>query len=181
MSESESRRSKENLQSANVNFRPKPAATPFNPLQTLAPSRHNGWMSAAMETYERWEPLPDLPEQQLGTVSVAADGCELIATARFDDTAQRPQLRIDFGLVEAFKVYEEFSDCWGGEPRPMMPHAILQQVAWPFQEVRNSEWIRRVLTRNGGLEHRHWRHFVIVTVNVTLHVMTDSDVKAEIT
>ena len=137
----------------------------------------NQGMSSLGETYERWEPAPDLPEQMLATVNVQSNGRNLTAIVHFDDTAPQPALRLQFGLVEAFKVYEEFSDCWRGQAQPMMPNPLLKQVAWPFQEVRNSEWINRVLTRNGVLEGRVWRHFVIVTVDVTLHVMTDGDVK----
>ena len=128
---------------------------------------------------QRWEPLGNLPEQMLGTVDLMSNGTTLIATAYYDDTTISRPVRIDFGRVEAFKVYEEFSDPGIFSAPPMMRHSILGTVPWPFQEVVDSHWVRSVLTRNGALDGRSWQHFTIVTVDVILHVMTDSSLNAE--
>ena len=131
-----------------------------------------------LETYERWEPVADLPEQQLGTLNITSEGRNLFVTVHFDETKVRQPLRIDFGVIEAFKVYEEFSDCWRVPPQPMMSNRVLEQVVWPFQEVRHSNWVARVVKRNGAIGDHAWRHFVIVTLDVVLHVMTDAEVMA---
>jgi hypothetical protein len=130
------------------------------------------------ERLVRWEPLPGLPEQMLGTVGVLSEGKQLTATAFYDDTTPRLPVQIDFGLVEAFKVYEEFSDFLDPCPAPMMSDPTSGRVPWPFQEIEGSEWLRRVMKRNGALDGRQWRHFSIVTVDVILHVLTDSPFEA---
>lgn len=114
----------------------------------------------------------------LGGVRLSSDGTTLTATAYYDDTAPAQPIRLTFGSVEAFKVYEEFSDPAIFSPAPMMPDPILRMVPWPFQEVINSDWISRVVGRNGVLHERKWRHFTVVTVDVILHVMTDRPVEA---
>ncbi|WP_404371009.1 hypothetical protein AB5I39_03070 [Sphingomonas sp. MMS24-J45] len=136
-------------------------------------------MDFPTETLRRWEPLGDLPDQMLGTVDVLSNGTTLVATAYYDDTTISCPVRLDFGKVEAFKIYEEFSDAANSSPPPMMQEPILGTVPWPFQEVVDSHWVRGVLTRNGALNGRSWQHFKIVTVDVILHVMTDSAFKAE--
>lgn len=136
-------------------------------------------MSSSSETLRKWEPLDGLPEQMLGTVHLLSDGENLVATAHYDDTASTRPVRLNFGIVEAFKVYEEFSDPAIFSPAPMMPGTILRTVPWPFQEVINSHWVRRVMSRNGALDGCGWRHFTVVTVDVILHVMTDSQVEAQ--
>ncbi|WP_242140438.1 hypothetical protein [Sphingomonas sp. TREG-RG-20F-R18-01] len=115
----------------------------------------------------------------LGTVDVMSNGTTLIATAYYDDTTISRPVRLDFGRVEAFKIYEEFSDPAISSAPPMMRDPISGNVPWPFQEVVDSRWVRSVLARNGALNGRSWQHFTIVTVDVILHVMTDSPLKAE--
>jgi len=120
-----------------------------------------------------------MPEQMLSTVDVMSNGTTLIAIAHYDDTATSHPVRLDFGTVEAFKIYEEFSDPVISSAPPMMRHPILGNVPWPFQEVVDSHWVRTVLARNAALNGRAWQHFTVVTVDVILHVMTDSPLKAE--
>ncbi|MFD2137661.1 hypothetical protein ACFSLT_25120 [Novosphingobium resinovorum] len=115
----------------------------------------------------------------LGSVHLSSDGRTLLATAQYDDTVVACPVRLMFGSIEAVKVYEEFSDPAIFSPASLMPDPILRAVPWPFQEVIGSEWIARVLLRNGALYGREWRHFVIVTLDVTVHVMTDSPVEAQ--
>jgi hypothetical protein len=136
-------------------------------------------MTDSTERLVRWEPLAGLPEQMLGTVAVVSDGKHLTVTAFYDDTALSPPVKVDFGTVEAFKVYEEFSDFLpvGLSPK-MAPDPVSGRAPWPFQEVKGSGWIRRVTGRNGALNGRNWRHFCLVTVDVFLHVMTDEPFQA---
>jgi len=136
-------------------------------------------MNISSERLRKWEPLDGLPEQMLGGVQLSSDGTSLVATAYFDDTIVTRPLRLTFGSVEAFKVYEEFSDPAVLSPAPMMPDPILRAVPWPLQEVTNSDWVRRVVGRNGALRDREWRHFIVVTMDVILHVMTDAPVEAQ--
>lgn len=131
-----------------------------------------------METHLRWEPAPNLPEQMLFSVDVAFDEQGLTVTAHYDSSRPREPVCLRFGRIEAFKVYEEFSDCSLGLDEPTMVHPSLRDVPYPFQEVRQSEWVKRVVSRNGAISDQSWRHFVIVTKAVILHVMTDRDVQA---
>lgn len=99
-------------------------------------------------------------------------GGQLSVTAHYAFSGEGRQLRIDFDYVEAFKAYEEFSDPWmaQGLPLPQL-EGVDQKWRSPLQEVMHSAWVARVLSRNGGLE-QPWRHFVIATMDFTLHVMT---------
>ena len=136
-------------------------------------------MINSIERLVRWEPLAGLPEQMLGTVAIVSDGKHLTVTASYDDTALSPPVKIEFGMVEAFKVYEEFSDFLPADLSPMMmPDHVSGRAPWPFQEVEDSSWIRRVTERNGALNGRNLRHFCFVTVEVFLHVMTDEPFQA---
>lgn len=136
-------------------------------------------MITAFQTLVRWEPLAELPDHQLSTILVSSEGKHLVATAVYVDAAPIQSVRIDFGFVEAFKVYEEFSAPHILTTPPMMDHAILGRVPWPFQEVERSRWVRRVSARNGVLDDPPFRHFTIVTVDVILEVMTDSGFEAQ--
>jgi hypothetical protein len=56
-------------------------------------------------------------------------------------------------------------------PQPMVNNRSLNAWAWPLQEVQNSAWLNRVVLRDGGIGDIEWRHFVIVTGDLCLHVM----------
>jgi len=90
-------------------------------------------------------------------------------------SARGHRLRVEFDYVEAFKVYEEFSDPWTatGLPLPQLEGAD-KTWRYPLQEVMHSSWVARVTARNGGIEGL-WRHFVITTMDRTLHVMTSGE------
>ena len=129
----------------------------------------------------RWEPLPNLPEHPFGTLDLTFNDLNLVATPIYAFDAPIRGLRIKFGGVEAFKVYEEFSDPWmeTNSSQPMIINPALNPWVWPLQIVENSRWLDRVLERNGPLECYSWRHLVVVTGAVTLHVLTASEPEVE--
>jgi hypothetical protein len=129
-------------------------------------------MLTAEQRYELWEPIPALPEAPLTEFGCRFDAGHLIVEAQYSFADQGCQLVIEFEYVEAFKVYEEFSDPWMGTGIPL-PQVKGEHERWcfPLQEVFQSEWIARVMQRNGGIE-RWWHHYVISTMDCTLHVMT---------
>ena len=139
-------------------------------------------MAKSVETYLRWEPLPGLPEHPFSEMEVGYSGGSLTATAYYAIDPPARGVRIDFGRPEAFKVYEEFSDPWMEHtlPLPMVINPKLNAWVWPLQEVQASAWVGRVVTRNGGLEGREWKHFVVTTMDVTLHVMVHHEPKVEL-
>jgi hypothetical protein len=154
----------------------------FRPIADIRHCGKDSLMATSTDTYIRWEPLPDLPEHPFGGIEVSYSGGSLTATSYYAIDAPLKGVRIDFGRPEAFKVYEEFSDPWmeHASPQPMVVNPQPGQWAWPLQEVRTSVWVSRVLARNGGLVHWNWRHFVIVTMDVTLHVMVNHEPKVEL-
>jgi len=132
-------------------------------------------MKDQIDQHVRWEPLPNLLEYPLDSLDVTFSDLELVATAKYAFDPPTKGLRINFGGVEAFKVYEEFSDPWmeTNEPLPMVENPELTPWVWPLQEIKNSRWIARVVGRNGGaMELDPWRHLVLITGASTLHVMT---------
>lgn len=129
-------------------------------------------MSAPLQQYERWEPIGRLPEAPLSGVDCRYEGGLLFVEAQYAQTGDAKQLYIEFDYVEAFKVYEEFSDPWmeTGQALPQV-RGENKHYRYPLQEVLHSDWVARVMKRNGAID-QEWRHFVVVTMDVTLHVMT---------
>lgn len=134
-------------------------------------------MTDKAETYLRWEPLADMPKRPLASVRVEYDGHRLLATAKFAADPPVGRLQIDFGRIEAFKMYEEFSDPWmeTTPPQPMIEGELSDRWVWPLQRVAHSGWIERMKRRNVGIEGYDWRHYVIVTMDMILHVMTSTE------
>ena len=131
-------------------------------------------MEETPESYVRWEPLEDLPEQPCENIQISYQGNRLIVTALFGFDPPLRGILINFGRVEAFKVYEEFSDPWM-ENTPHLPEVKNGQFnrwTWPLQQVLDSSWIKRIVRRNSGIEGVEWLHYVVVTGDMTLHVMT---------
>ena len=42
---------------------------------------------------------------------------------------------------------------------------------WPFWEIENSRWVARVVERNGAIADQPFRHCVIRSFDMILHVM----------
>jgi len=139
-------------------------------------------MVKIVESYLRWEPLPGLPEHPFNSVEVRYRGGALAAAAYYANDPPAKGIRIDFGRPEAFKVYEEFSDPWMEQTpaQPMIVNSKLKPWVWPLQEIRPSAWLRRVLIRNGGLVNDGWKHLVVITSDVTLHVMAGDEPRVEL-
>ncbi|WP_114521614.1 hypothetical protein [Altererythrobacter sp. ZODW24] len=137
-------------------------------------------MNDDVERYERWEPLASLPESPITDVDCSFEDGELIAVANYTIDSLNMVLQIQFDYVEAFKIYEEFSDPWMSSraPLPSVKSAEFAAYRWPLQEVIGSVWIKRVAERNGGVEGSEWRHLIISTLDRSLHVMTKCDPKA---
>ncbi|WP_447760625.1 hypothetical protein [Sphingopyxis panaciterrae] len=133
-------------------------------------------MEESPESYVRWEPLANLPEHPCGSIQISYQREHLIVTAHYAFDPSSRGIRIDFGRVEAFKVYEEFSDPWmeNTPHQSQVRNGQLNQWTWPLQQVINSSWIGRVARRNAGIEGFEWLHYVVVTADMTLHVMTSS-------
>ncbi|MFO6428673.1 hypothetical protein ACLBKT_01120 [Erythrobacter sp. W302b] len=129
-------------------------------------------MDEMVERYERWVPIPGLPEAPLETFGCTFNDGWLSVTARYWSTGAHHKLHIDFDYVEAFKSYEEFSDPWMSNQLPL-PQLTGEDHRWryPLQEVIHSSWVARVMSRNGGID-RAWRHLVISTTDHSLHIMT---------
>lgn len=127
------------------------------------------------EVYLPWHPFSSLPDWPLGQLELVWDGDSLVVTAFFGfESPPFERIKINFGWVQAFKIYEEFSDPWMQEmpDQPKNGAGAYEGRAWPFQEVRGSAWVERVLARNGGIDGFPWKHWIIVTGDTTLHVMS---------
>jgi hypothetical protein len=123
------------------------------------------------EAYVRWEPIPSLPEHPIGAIRFSYDGEQLTVTAAYGFGSEQI-LTLRFS-PRAFKAYEELSDPWMEHqpPQPMVNNPSLSAWTWPLQEVRNSRWLERVISRTGGIDDIEWKHFVIATGDLCLHVM----------
>lgn len=125
----------------------------------------------------RWEPQSHLPELPLGGFNlswIAGEG-RLVCTGLYDDaTSKRPAevIVIEFDEVQAFMALDEHADGlreMGVEPPPLHQRATLPGY-WPFAEVLLSRWVMEMAERDGASNITHFRHWVVVTRNQTLHV-----------
>jgi hypothetical protein len=128
-------------------------------------------MREQQETYIRWEPVPGLPEHPIGAVRFSYDGETLATTCAYSAGCDK-LLTLRFS-PRAFKAYDEHSDPWMEQkpPQPIVDNPRSNAWTWPLQEVRNSRWLARVVARDGGIDDFAWRHFVIVSADLCLHIM----------
>lgn len=130
-------------------------------------------MAGARNHVLKWEPLPNLPQLPLSSVSGSFDGDRLKVKTTFACRPGRASVFIELGSVEAHEVSEEFSD-WLltiNSPLPRLVNPEMPTYAWPFLEVRKSSWIAEKIARNGALNEGDWKHLVVLTLDRTLHVM----------
>lgn len=131
------------------------------------------------DTFQRWDPIPELSDAVIAWIDIHYDteaGLAIVARRSTDE-----RISVRFGHPEAFKVYEEFSDTFADESSVARMGADGWNYAWPFQEVLNSTWVSRVMSRNGTLGDESYRHFVIRTFDVIVHVMSAAEPTAHLT
>lgn len=127
---------------------------------------------------ERWYPVPVLRERPATNFDVSWQGSEqrLITTVRYATDAGEDEdvasAVVIFEDVFAFQVLDENMEMSG----VIDDDAVLLQVTypyggrWPYLEVHGSDWIRQLAKRDGAWNAADFRHLVITSRNMHLHV-----------
>jgi N-acetylneuraminic acid mutarotase len=82
----------------------------YDPIAEVRPFLQVGEMNSESERYERWEPIAGLPEAPMVGFDCTFKGDRLVVIAGYAYSGAGHELQIEFDYVEAFKIYEEFSD-----------------------------------------------------------------------
>ena len=100
-------------------------------------------------------------------MKLGSSSSELVVDLEYKDL----RLHIDFGYVLAFKFNDEDADDFSLDFRsnPIEQHGGV----YPLQEVLQSNWLARVVERKPEIGPvNDWRHFAILTMSYSLHVMS---------
>ena len=127
---------------------------------------------------QRWHPIIGLAERPATIFDISWQGGEqrLIATVRYASDAE-----VDDGVASAVVIFEDVfafqvldeNMNWSGVEDG---DALLSNVGypyggcWPFLEFHASDWIEQLTKRDGVWDTADFRHLVITSRNMHLHV-----------
>lgn len=126
-------------------------------------------------TLLKWVPDPDLPERPAELIDVdwQAGHQRLMATVSYATNRNEEDASaiLIFEGVFSFAVFEENMDVLRtandfvplSEPYPY-------GGSWPYIEVLQSTWVETLTRGDGAWTSDHFRHFVITSRNIHLHV-----------
>lgn len=129
-------------------------------------------------TVERWHPILGLAERPATIFDISWQGGEqrLIATVRYATDAGEDDgvasAVVIFEDVFAFQVFDENMEL----SKVTEDDAVLLSMEypyggrWPYLEVHASDWIKQLTERDGAWNHGDFRHLVITSRNMHLHV-----------
>ena len=127
---------------------------------------------------EQWHPVPDSVGRKASIFDISWQGGEqrLMATVWFTNKAGVDEgdssVVIIFEDVFAFQVFDENMDLSAvTEDDAVIPKVSFPRGGrWPYLEVHASDWIRQLAEHHGAWEASEFRHLVITTENLHLHV-----------
>ncbi|SEJ90095.1 hypothetical protein SAMN05428950_104237 [Sphingomonas sp. OV641] len=127
---------------------------------------------------EQWHPAPALIGRKALIFDLSWQGGEkrLIATVWFTNEAgvgeENASAVIIFEDVFAFQVLDENMEFSGiTEDNAVVPKIGFPWGGrWPYLEVHSSEWIRQLAEHDGAWKASEFRHLVITTESLHLHV-----------
>ena len=121
------------------------------------------------ERHEKWEPVEGIATAAARTV-VSEDHEGLIVTMRFSEMVDGSDsdLRIRFGRVAAYTIYEEFVHPWDS-PQTESPMIDVGRFVYPLLVIHESEWLRSLSDRLIGFpDCVHYRLLTELHLNCTL-------------
>lgn len=127
---------------------------------------------------ERWHPASGLAERPATIFDLSWQGGEqrLITTVSYacdageDDTIASAV--VIFEDVFAFQVFDENMELSTvtDDDAALLRLSYPYGGQWPYLEVHGSDWIRQLAEDDGAWSPADFRHFVITTRNMHLHV-----------
>ncbi len=127
---------------------------------------------------ERWHPVPGLAERPATIFDVSWQGGEqrLIASVRYAADAGEDycvaSAVVIFNDVFAFQVLGENMELSGvaDDDAALLSLTYPYGGRWPYLEAHDSSWIKQLAERDGAWNAADFRHLVITSRNMHLHV-----------
>lgn len=130
----------------------------------------------ARSIVERWHPIPGLAERPAAIFDLSWQGAaqRLITTVLFATDAGEDDASavVIFENVFAFQVFDENMELSAltDEDATVLGLSYPYGGSWPYLEVHDSEWIRQLAEHHGAWSPGDFRHFIITSRNMHLHV-----------
>ena len=100
------------------------------------------------EQEEKWEPVEGIVTPAArAAIDETHDGLVVIMVFSEIVNGLKSDLRINFGRVPAYSVYEEFVHPWSLETPPPKLTGEWARFAYPLLQVRDSEWMHSLSDR----------------------------------
>lgn len=124
-----------------------------------------------IERHERWEPVEGI-DRAAARVVVQEDHEGLVITMMFSEIGegQSSNLRIRFGRVAGYSVYEEFVHPWytPQTESPMIGEGS-RRCVFPLLLIHNSEWVHSLSDRLLGFPNSV--HYRLLTLDEVVDVL----------
>lgn len=123
----------------------------------------------------KWVPDPNLPERPADIIDLnwQARYQRLIATVSYGTSLNEEDASaiLIFGGVFTFVMFEENMDLirTNADYVPLAK-AYPYGGSWPYLEVLQSSWLADLVQQHGAWTADHFRHFVITSRNMHLHI-----------
>ncbi|MFN2533342.1 MAG: hypothetical protein ABR555_18825 [Pyrinomonadaceae bacterium] len=122
-----------------------------------------------VERHEKWEPVEGIVTAAARAL-VREDHEGLVVTMMFSEISDAPDsdLRIKFGRVAAYTVYEEFVHPW--EAVNEAPKLAGDRYIYPLLKVKNSKWMASL--PHLSLVDPNCTHYRLLTIDKIVDVLS---------
>lgn len=123
------------------------------------------------ERQEKWEPVEGI-DTAVARAIVKEDHEGLVITMMFSEVGEMPHadLRIRFGRVAAYTVYEEFVHPWDSlQTESLLIGDGSTRCVFPLLLIQNSEWVRLLSDRLLG--YPDTVHYRLLTLDQIVDVL----------
>jgi hypothetical protein len=125
-----------------------------------------------LESSEKWEPIDGIATPSARAL-IKEDHKGLVVILVFSEIVDAPQsdLRINFGRVPAYTVYEEFVHPWN-DPATEYPTLVGNwgNYTYPLLLIQNSDWMNSLSKRL--ITHPDCVHYRFVTLDQIVDVLS---------
>jgi len=120
----------------------KTAKTYFDLFVLLCGIMTNVTSEEPIERHERWEPIDGI-ETPVGSARIAEGADGLTVTLLFSQIVdgRDSDLRLKFGRVLAYTVYEELIHPWETTPAPPRLESPWERFIYPLLQIGESRWV----------------------------------------
>ena len=130
----------------------------------------------SIERHEKWQPVEGIATTAARAV-VAEDHEGLVVTMIFSEVVDGSDsdLRIRFGRVPGYTIYEEFVHPWDG-PQTESPMVSDGRFVYPLLVIHDSEWLRSLSDRL--INYPGCVHYRLLTLDEIVDVLSNKQPEA---